>query len=343
LAWVQRSDGLFTPKNKWWLVEGMISVTDVAVVYQPIGATNIANSYVNLNSPGTNNATPVVAPTFATATGWTFTGTQHLTSNVAGTGDRTIIVRCNFADGTYRSITGYDTGARNFYVERRTAGFGGDRWDWGYNAATANNQDNAPPPNDHIVAIARNKQYRNAALNQTSGVLDTWSEGEITIANTIVSAARFSGEISAYAIYNRELDATEIGLITENMLALTSSDDPDPDALTANINYIVQKPSTKRLNNTSHELLAAANTGLFHTINGGRWWDKITLPDPSNDEFGDIPAATIDELNFHYADYDPINENTVFLLGQKTSTNRQWIYKSSDNLATWSSRGIITV
>jgi len=111
----------------------------------------------------------------------------------------------------------------------------------------------------------------------------------------------------------------------------------------ANVNYIVQKPSTKRLNSTSHELLAAEDTGLFHTINGGRWWNKITLPDPSNAEFGDIPAAAVDELEFHYVDYDPTNENIVYLLGQKTSVSRQWLYKSSDDLVTWSSRGIITV
>lgn len=342
MTWTQRSDGLFTPKNKWWLIEGVIGVLDVAVAYQPIGAANVANSYVNLSNPGTNDASPVVAPTFATATGWTFTGTQHLTTNLAGTGNRTIIVRCNFSDATYRSITGYDTGARNFYVERRGAGLGGDRWDWGYNASAENNTNAAGVPNDHVVAIARNKQYRNTVLNQTSGVLDTWAEGTITIANTIIAAARFSGEISAYAIYNRELTSTEVGLITENMLALTSSDDPDPDALTANVNYIVQKPSTKRLNSTSHELLVATDTGLFHTINGGRFWNSIILPDPSNAEFGDAPAATVDELTFHYVDYSPISESVIFLLAQKSSVNRQWIYKSSDDLVTWSSRGIVT-
>lgn len=109
-----------------------------------------------------------------------------------------------------------------------------------------------------------------------------------------------------------------------------------------NVNYITQHPATKNLNSTSHELLIATDDGLYHSTDGGRSWAKITLPDPSNAEFGDSPAATIDELTFHWVDYDPTSSAIVYLLGIKTSVNRQWIYKTSDSLATWTSRGIVT-
>jgi hypothetical protein len=107
-----------------------------------------------------------------------------------------------------------------------------------------------------------------------------------------------------------------------------------------NVNYVVQNPASKHRNSTSHELLIATDDGLYHSISGGRSWAKIVLPDPSNAEFVDSPAATVDELTFHWVDYDPTD--IIYVLGIKTSVNRQWLYKSSDNLLTWISRGIET-
>jgi hypothetical protein len=109
-----------------------------------------------------------------------------------------------------------------------------------------------------------------------------------------------------------------------------------------NANYITQNPSTRFLNSTSHELLIATDDGLYHSINGGRQWAKITLPNPSNAEFADAPAATVDELTFHWVDYDPTDDTIIYVLAIKSSNNRQWLYKSSDNLLTWISRGIVT-
>jgi hypothetical protein len=109
-----------------------------------------------------------------------------------------------------------------------------------------------------------------------------------------------------------------------------------------NVNYQVQRPNTRILNSTSHELLIATDNGLYHSTNGGRQWAKITLPDPSNAEFADSPAAIVSELTWHWVDYAPTDSNIILLLGIKVSNNRQWLYKSSDDLATWTSRGIVT-
>jgi hypothetical protein len=109
-----------------------------------------------------------------------------------------------------------------------------------------------------------------------------------------------------------------------------------------NVNYIVQRPNTRQLNSSSHELLIATDDGLYHSINGTRTWAKITLPDPSNAEFGDAPAATVDELTFHWVDYSPLDSNIICVLGVKASASRLWIYKTTDNLATWASRGVVT-
>jgi hypothetical protein len=103
-----------------------------------------------------------------------------------------------------------------------------------------------------------------------------------------------------------------------------------------NVNYIVQNPATKMRNSTSHELLIATDDGLYHSINGGRSWAKITLPAPTGG------GATVDELTFHWVDYDPTDGNTIYVLGIKASTNQQWIYKTTDNLSTWISRLVVT-
>lgn len=107
------------------------------------------------------------------------------------------------------------------------------------------------------------------------------------------------------------------------------------------VNYITQKPSTMALDSMVHELWAATFTGIFHTINGGRQWEQMVLPDPSNAEFGDVPAATVDELVFDWIDYDPDDTDTIYCRGLKTSLSRMWIYKSSDNGVSWSSRGVV--
>lgn len=102
-----------------------------------------------------------------------------------------------------------------------------------------------------------------------------------------------------------------------------------------NVNYIAQHPRTRTLRSNNHELLIATDDGLYHSINGGRGWAKITLPDPTG-------GATVDELTFHWVDYDPTNSDIVYVLGIKAVANQQWIYKTSDALATWSSRLVAT-
>lgn len=106
-----------------------------------------------------------------------------------------------------------------------------------------------------------------------------------------------------------------------------------------NANYVTQNPLTRHLGSAGHELLLATDDGLYHAIDG-LTWGKIALPDPSNAEFSDDPAATVDELTFHWVDYDPLDAITVYTLAAKASVSRLWIYKSTDNLITWISRGI---
>lgn len=115
------------------------------------------------------------------------------------------------------------------------------------------------------------------------------------------------------------------------------------DAL--NQHWIVQNPATKRLSSESHELWLATDDGIFHSINGGRSWAKIALPTPSNDELLLSSPATIDDLKFHWVDYDPTNQLILYALGAAIieNKNRLWIYKTTNIGLTWISRGITTL
>lgn len=82
----------------WYLNGG--APTPVAV-YQPLGAASLAASYVNLVNPGTFNAAPGVAPTFASATGWTFNGTtQYLVTGVVPGDAWSMLVQFNNVPAT---------------------------------------------------------------------------------------------------------------------------------------------------------------------------------------------------------------------------------------------------
>lgn len=109
-----------------------------------------------------------------------------------------------------------------------------------------------------------------------------------------------------------------------------------------NVNYIIIHPATKHLSSENHELFIATDGGVYQSLNGGRSWAKLNLPDPSNTEFSDSPAATVDELVFYWVALDPRVSGTIYVLAAKDSLARMWIYKSTNSGQTWTSRGVTT-
>lgn len=107
-----------------------------------------------------------------------------------------------------------------------------------------------------------------------------------------------------------------------------------------NVNSIALRPGDRRLPNAVHELHAATDDGLYKTSTGGRSWSKYNLPDPSNAEFGDAPAATIDELDFLKVVYSRYDPDLLWALAYKSSPDRMWVYMTSDGGTSWSSRGL---
>ncbi len=109
------------------------------------------------------------------------------------------------------------------------------------------------------------------------------------------------------------------------------------------VRWIVQNPATKHLPSTSHDLWIATAGGIHRSINGGRQWNEIVLPDPSNDEFMREAPIIVGALGFYWIDYDPTNELTLYVLAavEDETGGLLWIYKTTDLGVNWTSRGLL--
>jgi hypothetical protein len=81
-----------TPNSNWWLAGG-IDPANVVVAYQPMGADDLSDSYINLANPGTNNAAPGVAPTWDATNGWIFNGYQWLDTGISATSSYSALMK----------------------------------------------------------------------------------------------------------------------------------------------------------------------------------------------------------------------------------------------------------
>ena len=78
------------------------------------GAASLAASYINLANPGTYDAAPGTAPSFDTATGWTFAAasSQYLTTGIVFGVNWTILVRVGSATQSFGYLIGAQSTVR---------------------------------------------------------------------------------------------------------------------------------------------------------------------------------------------------------------------------------------
>ena len=202
----------------WWEVAGKTCVA----AYQPIGAVDIAASYINLANPGTYNAAPGTAPTFAAATGWTFNGsTQYLTTGVVPVSGSSMAVRFSGGAGTVLEFVAglHDSDEDNrFYLMPRYT-FDSHYYGYGDSARLA-----ALRLASGIMAIAASNCYLDGASEGTTS--GTWNNtllecyiGAQNSKNGAVS--HFGGTIQAVAIYSDTLTAPQVATLSTAMAALT--------------------------------------------------------------------------------------------------------------------------
>lgn len=88
-----------TVAQGWWLSGGIASANCIAA-YQPKGADDLADSYINVANPGTYDAAPGTAPTWDATNGWKFdaASSQYLTTGIVPADDQTWSAIIKFTD-----------------------------------------------------------------------------------------------------------------------------------------------------------------------------------------------------------------------------------------------------
>lgn len=200
-----------------WLAGG-INPANCVAAYQPIGAASLAASYVNLANPGTYNAAPGVAPTWAAATGWTSDGTQYLTTGIVPAAGWSAIVRFSNRAAVDRYLFGIIRTNARFTISP-SLGYGPVRYSYGSAA-----RETSPGLTSGILAIAGADCYRNGAADGTGAGVFSGAAVAMMIfgysTNGSNVAAIFAGSIQALYIYNTTLSALQNAEVSVAMAAL---------------------------------------------------------------------------------------------------------------------------
>lgn len=216
----------------WWLSGGSLS-SEVVAVYQPQWATSLANSYINLSNPGTNDAAPGVAPTWAAADGWTFNGTtQYLTTGVVPGASHSVLA--TFANSTQDD--GTLLGAQSLSGDYELASY--PTFDelvyyYGRNSVTEGVADGA---NGTIALTGVNYSYNGVVIN--SFLPDDWTDfppalfiGCLNANGSPDPSYYYAGDIHAIAVYNVALSDAEL-LAVHNAIAGLTGDSAYENAST---------------------------------------------------------------------------------------------------------------
>jgi len=186
----------------WWEAGG---ASGCVAAYQPKGAASLADSYINLANPGTYDAALGVAPTWNTATGWTFDGsTQYLTTGITANANWSMILRFANVSGTGGGGAGTDVAPR-FFLQPNLA----DKVYY----ASADFVAFAPGLATGVIAVAGVNCYRNAALDGVVTGLSGAAGGAIELGRIQGIATRWlNGDIIACAIYSNDISAQIVAL-----------------------------------------------------------------------------------------------------------------------------------
>ena len=208
--------------SPWWLYGG-INPSVCAAAYQPLGAADLAASYVNLTGNAAYNAADGTAPTFNAATGWTFNGSsQYLkTGVIIDSYDWGFFTR--FTDGLttdVRAIAGARIGAsgdKRFNIFPSLSGV--TYYSNGAALAIA-----ASSFTYGVLGLSKNHGYANGVA--VAGTIGTGTAianienyiGGVNIDGT--ASYLWAGKVQAHVIYNAEITAVQALAVSTAMAAL---------------------------------------------------------------------------------------------------------------------------
>jgi hypothetical protein len=210
----------------WYLTTGVLA-SDVICAYQPKTALSLANSYVNLVTPGTGDAVATVAPTWNSTDGWIFNGsTQYLdTGTITINQNLTVLVRYSGANPIAyptNGLFGYYVTNNMFQVSFGDDGKGapfifgrvGDVYAGG-----------AAIPTSGVIGLTKDGNYIDGSFTRALFSVPTpftlSHEMGVGAATTETTPIYYLvGNIQAIAFYNKTLTAPQIAQITIYMQSL---------------------------------------------------------------------------------------------------------------------------
>lgn len=204
------------PSADWWLAGG-VNAANAVGVYQPVGAANLADSYINLANPGTFDAAPGVAPAWNKCLGWTGNGVdEYLETGIIPEDGWSMLARVsNLADS--ESIVGSATsGQTSFFLTASIAGI----MFYGQGVFSISLVRAA----DAVYGIAGQQGYQDGVAD--GAAIDVWvgtSVDDILLLahNAGGTPSNFAAHnIQAVAIYSTTLTLAQIVAITAEMDAL---------------------------------------------------------------------------------------------------------------------------
>jgi hypothetical protein len=203
-----------------WYLAGGVAAANCVAAYQPIGAANLAASYVNLANPGTYNAAPGVAPAWNTTDGWIGNASGYLETGIIPSSNTWSMI-ARYKNGSavalnFQTCIGQINGAANrcYLVQQSGAGFA---------YGNGGNLFYAPATTSGVMALAAQNAYLDG-IN-----VGTIPSGSATFLELYILARNSSGapdllstqlHVQAIAIYNITLSAAQVAAITSAMQAL---------------------------------------------------------------------------------------------------------------------------
>jgi hypothetical protein len=208
--------------NVWYAAGG--SLASCVIAYKPIGAANLAASYVNLANPGTYNASVFPtksAPTFSAVTGWAFdSGSSNVLTTSYTPPDqvaRTMAIRISDGSAGYACGT-RSTSGTNWLALQTTNGTAG------IFRIGSNNYTHSTTIFSGVVIAAGLDPYINGSDvgNIAAGTYALTHEFLIGGYNNAGTAATlYTGKVQAFALYTSTLNATQVGILSTAMANFT--------------------------------------------------------------------------------------------------------------------------
>lgn len=224
--------GGIAPSRVW--LAGGISAANAIAIYYPVGAADLASSYINLANPGTYNAKPGSAPSWSAARGW-YGASWNLQTNglIPASGTWTFLVW--YTAGTqdsYRSLFGCEDSGNSSAIGLQMAFALSPARIKALNGSATGASNYPIPTSDVFYAIAAKNVYKGA-------LAEPYAIGAGTPTNTIplmigattvngTSATQVAGaDIKALFIYDTALTQAQIeavGIAIGAIDAVTTED-----------------------------------------------------------------------------------------------------------------------